>query len=144
MVRGTSAISAGRPWSRDRSTAPYRDAQPPKPQRWWPSSTPSCCKNRKRPLRAGSPQRFRDAHDRDIAARGPPQRMAQQRRRASVGARRRLDIVAVENQPAAFFDGLIERPIDAIAADLAFDQRKGAQIVQVHGAAVDAGKNAAR
>src|SRR5258708_31511523 len=69
--------------------------------------------------------------------------MAQQRRGASVGARRRLHVMGIEDQPAVFGGGFVERMIYSLAVDFHLDQRRGAQILQVHGAAVDAGKNAA-
>src|SRR5260221_623009 len=69
--------------------------------------------------------------------------MAQQRRGASVGARRRLHVMGIEDQPAVFGGGFVERMIYSLAVDFHLDQRRGAQVLQVHGAAVDAGKNAA-
>src|ERR1700722_6577648 len=52
--------------------------------------------------------------------------------------------MAIEDQPAVFFDRFVEHAVDAIAVDIAIDQRRGAQEMQIDGAAVDAGKDAAR
>ena len=61
-------------------------------------------------------------------------------RRGSAGR----DVVAIENQPAILVDGFVKRAFDPVTVDLPVDQGHGAQILQIHGAAVDAGQDAAR
>ncbi|OIQ64280.1 hypothetical protein GALL_541700 [mine drainage metagenome] len=51
--------------------------------------------------------------------------------------------MAIENQPAVTGDGLVERAVDAIAVDIPIDERGGAQELQIHDPAVDAGNNTA-
>src|SRR5260370_41616028 len=92
----------------------------------------------------GLPQSLRNAQHRDVPARCRIKGMAQQRWRAPVRARCILHVMAIEDQPAAFGDGFVECAIDSIAVDMQLDQGRGAQVLQVHDAAVDAGKNAAR
>src|ERR1700738_381181 len=94
-------------------------------------------------LRPGPPQCLRNTQHRNVPARRGIECVAQQRGRASIGARRRPHVMGIEDQPAILGDGLIERAVDLLAVDFHFDQGGCAQILQIHDAAVDAGKNTA-
>src|SRR5258708_7869826 len=91
----------------------------------------------------GPLQGFRNAQHRNVPAQARLQRVAQHRRGASIRTRRRLYVMGIEDQPAVLGDGLVECAIDLLEVDLHLDQRCGAQILQIHDAAVDAGNNAA-
>src|SRR5205814_578730 len=69
---------------------------------------------------------------------------AHQGRRAAIRARRAGDIMTVEDQPSAALDRLVEIAIDTRNIDLAIDQGRGAQELEIDDVAIDAGKDAAR
>src|SRR3954468_2565000 len=105
---------------------------------------PSTLRGKKTFLRPDPSQRFRDRHDRHVALPGRLQRMAHQVRRATIWARRVGDVMTVEDQPSAALDRLVEIAIDTRRIDLAIDQGRGAQELEVDDVAIDAGKDAAR
>src|SRR6201988_5130450 len=70
--------------------------------------------------------------------------MPKQIRRAAIGAGFGRHIMAVENEPAIFGDRFVEGPIDSVDLDVAVDQGRGTEKMQVRHTAIDAGDDAAR
>src|SRR6202040_1083463 len=88
------------------------------------SAPPSPTRGEGRFLCFGAAQGFRDCHNRQLALRRRLQRMAEQLRRAALGAWLGRDVVAVENQPAAGLYRLVEGAIDVVCVDMLVHQRR--------------------
>src|SRR5579872_6935489 len=94
-------------------------------------------------LRSGRAKRIRDGHDRDTALRCCIKRIPKHIRRATIGARFGRHIMAVENEPAIFGDRCVKGPIDSIQIDVAVDQGRGTEKMQIRHPAIDARDDAA-